>query len=74
MINKVVVTYDKLKNKFIYRRSLPVTNTNYKVFLKITNAEDFLGFHKNERDTEIELPYNVSIYSSYVVNCQEMKL
>ena len=69
MINKVVVTYDKLKNKFIYRRTLPVTNTNYKVFLKINNAEDFLGFHKNERYTEIELPYNISIYSSYVVNC-----
>ena len=27
-----------------------------------------MGFNKNQRDTEIELPYNVSIYSTYVVN------
>ena len=41
---KVTVTYDKLKNKFMYKIILPITNSNHKIFLKIINAEDFLGF------------------------------
>ena len=38
MVHKVVVTYDKLKNKFLYRSTLPVTKMNYKHFLRIKNA------------------------------------
>lgn len=65
---KVIVTYDKLKNKFMYKRTLPISNINTKLYIKIINAEDFLGFSKSDRNKEIELPYMTNIYSSYVVN------
>jgi hypothetical protein len=46
LLNKVVISYDKIKNKFIYKRTLPITTTNFKMYLKIINSEDFLGFIK----------------------------
>jgi len=64
----LTVSYDKLKNKLIYKRVLPVSNQNFKMYLKIKNAEDFLGFKKTDRDKLIELPLLTDIYSSYVVN------
>jgi hypothetical protein len=33
------------------------------MYLKIINSEDFLGFYKSDRDTEIFLPYLQNIYS-----------
>jgi len=68
LLNKVLVSYDKMKNKFFYKRTLPVTNTNFNMYLKIINSEDFLGFFKNERNDLILLPYLQNVYSSYVVN------
>ena len=65
---KVTVTYDKLKNKFMYKRILPLSNSNYKIFLEIINAEDFLGFRKSDRNVEIELPLSTNVYSTYIVN------
>ena len=65
---KVTITYDKLKNKFMYKRILPITNSNHKIYLKIINAEDFLGFRKSDRDVEIELPLSTNVYSTYIVN------
>ena len=50
LLNQVVVSYDKIKNKFIYKRTLPITTNNFKMYLKIINSEDFLGFYKNDRD------------------------
>ena len=41
LLNKVVVSYDKIKNKFMYKRTLPITTTNFKMYLKIINSEDF---------------------------------
>ena len=41
LLNKVVVSYDKIKNKFIYKRTLPITTTSFKLYLKIINSEDF---------------------------------
>ena len=68
LLNKVVVSYDKIKNKFIYKRTLPITTNNFKMYLKIINSEDFLGFYKNDRDKLILLPYFSNIYSNSIVN------
>jgi predicted transcriptional regulator len=68
LLNKVLVSYDKQKNKFFYKRVLPVTNTNYTMYLNIINSEDFLGFYKSDRNNLILLPYLQNIYCSYVVN------
>ena len=43
---QVEVSYDKIKNKFIYKRTLPITTNNFKMYLRIINSEDFLGFIK----------------------------
>ena len=46
LINKVLVSYDKQRNKFTFKRSLPVSTQNYTMYLNIINSEDFLGFYK----------------------------
>ena len=68
LLNKILVSYDKQKNKFFYKRVLPVTNTNFTMYLNIINSEDFLGFYRSDRNNLILLPYLENIYCSYVVN------
>jgi hypothetical protein len=68
LINKINVTYDKTRNKFIFKRTLPVSTDYHKMYLKIINSEDFLGFYKNDRNVEILLPYLQNLYSNSVVN------
>jgi len=68
LLNKILVSYDKQKNQFMFKRVLPVTNTNYLMYLNIINSEDFLGFFRSDRNTLILLPYLENINSSYVVN------
>jgi hypothetical protein len=68
LINKVLVSYDKQRNKFIFNRSLPVSTQNYTMYLKIVNSEDFLGFYKSDRNIEIPLPYLQGIYSNNIIN------
>jgi hypothetical protein len=68
LLNKVVVQYDRIRNKFIYKRTLPITTDNFKMYLKIINSEDFLGFYKNDRNKLILLPYFNNIYSNSIVN------
>jgi hypothetical protein len=68
LLNKVVVQYDRIRNKFIYKRTLPITTDNFKMYLKIINSEDFLGFYKSDRDKLILLPYLNNIYSHSIVN------
>ena len=68
LLNKVVVSYDKIKNKFMYKRTLPITTTNFKMYLKIINSEDFLGFYKSDREQLILLPYFNNIYCNSIVN------
>jgi hypothetical protein len=48
LINKVLVSYDKQRNKFVFKRSLPVSTQNYTMYLNIINSEDFLGFYKSD--------------------------
>ena len=64
----ITTTYDRTRNKFNFKRVLPVSNLNYTMYLNIINAEDFLGFRKKDRNVLIELPYNVEVASDYVVN------
>jgi hypothetical protein len=64
----ITTTYDRTRNKFNFKRVLPVSNLNYSMYLNIINAEDFLGFRIKDRNKLIELPFNVEIPSNYVVN------
>ena len=68
LLNKVNITYDKQRNKFIFKRTLAVSTQNYRMYLKIINSEDFLGFYKSDRDIEILLPYLQNVYSNNIIN------
>ena len=68
LLNKVNVTYDKQRNKFIFKRSLAVSTQNNSMYLKIVNSEDFLGFYKSDRNEEILLPYLQNVYSNNIIN------
>ena len=60
LLNKILVSYDKQKNKFFYKRVLPVTN--FTMYLNIINSGDFLRFYKSDRNNLILLPYLEYIY------------
>jgi hypothetical protein len=68
LLNKVLVSYDKQRNKFIFKRSLPVSTQNYTMYLNIINSEDFLGFYKSDRNNYILLPYLQNIFSNNIIN------
>jgi len=68
LLNMVNVTYDKQRNKFIFKRTLPVSINNYSMYLKVINSEDFLGFYKSDRNIEFHLPYLQGVYSSSIIN------
>ena len=68
LLNKVNITYDKQRNKFIFKRTLPVSTQQYTMYLKIINSEDFLGFYKSDRDIEILLPYLQNVFSNNIIN------
>jgi hypothetical protein len=68
LLNMVTVTYDKQRNKFIFKRTLPVSTNNYSMYLKVINSEDFLGFYKSDRNIEFHLPYLQGVYSSSIIN------
>ena len=68
LLNKVNITYDKQRNKFIFKRTLPVSTLQYAMYIKIINCEDFLGFYKSDRDIEILLPYLTNVYSNNIIN------
>jgi hypothetical protein len=72
-LNKILkthvnVNYDKPKNIYIFKRTSIVTNEKHKLYLNIINAEDFLGFSKNKRNTLIELPLLTDVYSDQPIN------
>jgi hypothetical protein len=66
--NHVNVNYDKPKNVYIFKRTSIVTNEKHKLYLNIINAEDFLGFSKNKRNTLIELPLLTDVFSEQPIN------
>jgi hypothetical protein len=72
-LNKILkthvnVNYDKPKNIYIFKRTSIITNDKHKLYLNIINAEDFLGFPKNKRNTLIELPLLTDVYSEHPIN------
>lgn len=72
-LNKILkthvnVNYDKSKNIYIFKRTSIITNDKHKLYLNIINAEDFLGFPKNKRNTLIELPLLTDVYSEHPIN------
>jgi hypothetical protein len=66
--NHLTVNYDKPRNLYIFKRSSIITTDRKKLYLNIINAEDFLGFSKNRRNTLIELPLLTDIYSEQPIN------
>jgi hypothetical protein len=66
--NHVTVIYDKPRNVFVYKRSSVTTTTKSKLYLNIINAEDFLGYPKSKRNTLIELPLLINVYSEQPIN------
>jgi hypothetical protein len=66
--NHVNVNYDKPKNIYTFKRTSIITNDKHKLYLNIINAEDFLGFSKNKRNTLIELPLLTDVYSEQPIN------
>jgi hypothetical protein len=66
--NHVTVNYDKPRNLYTFKRSSIITNDRHKLYLNIINAEDFLGFTKNKRNTLIELPLLLDVYSEQPIN------
>ncbi len=49
LLNKVIISYNRIRNKILYKRTLPIITDNFKMYLKINNSEDFLGFYKSDR-------------------------
>ena len=66
--NHVTVNYDKPKNIYAFKRSSIITTNSHKLYLNIINAEDFLGFPRNKRNTLIELPLLTDVYSEQPIN------
>ena len=64
----VTVSYDKPRNVFIFTRSSLITTNRTKLYLKIINAEDFLGFPISKRYSLIELPLALGVYSEQPIN------
>jgi hypothetical protein len=74
LLNGLVnITYDKLKNKFIFTRlinnstlynGIYITN----IYLNIINCDSLLGFSRTSRNINIEFVYNVPRYSDQPIN------
>ena len=64
----VNVNYDKPTNVYAFMRTSIVTNNKFKLYLNIINSEDFLGFPRSKRNTLIELPVLVNVYSEQPIN------
>jgi hypothetical protein len=52
-VNKVVVSYDRQRNKFVFKRTLPVSADNHSMYIKMINREDFLVFYKKDRNLNL---------------------
>ena len=67
------ITYDKLKNKFIFTRIVN-TSTLYNgiyisnMYLNILNCDTLLGYQRISRNKPIEFVYNVPTYSEQPIN------
>jgi len=67
------ITYDKLKNKFLFTRTINNTtlyNGIYisNIYLNIINCDSLLGYSRTSRNKNIEFIYNVPQYSEQPIN------
>ena len=58
----ISVTYDKIKNLFLFTRTKAHNENNDKIYLKIKTCGTFLGFSKDYNNKEIEITED-GIYS-----------
>ena len=61
------VTYDKIKNVFLFTRTKGHDENNDKIYLKIKTCGTFLGFSKDYNNKEIEITTD-GIYSYQPIN------
>jgi hypothetical protein len=68
LLNGIIqVSYDKIKNKLIFKTIS--SNANHaKVYLNIINCNKILGFSRDERNKPIYLEHDVEKYSVYPCN------
>lgn len=63
----IEVTYDKVKNKIIFKTIS--SNTNHsKIYLNIINCNKILGFSREQRNKPILLEHNIKKYSDFPCN------
>ena len=63
----ISVTYDKIKNLFLFTRTKAVDASNNKIYLKNKTCANFLGFSKDYINKEIEITTD-GIYSYQPIN------
>ena len=63
----ISITYDKIKNLFLFTRTKAQSTTNHKLYLKIKTCGTFLGFSKDYNNKEIEITTD-GIYSYQPIN------
>ena len=73
----ISITYDKIKNLFLFTRTKAQSTTNDKLYLKIKTCSTFLGFSKDYNNKEIEIttdgvysyqPINVMYHQQLLIN------
>ena len=73
----ISITYDKIKNLFLFTRTKAQSTTNHKLYLKIKTCGIFLGFSKDYNNKEIEIttdgvysyqPINVMYHQQLLIN------
>jgi len=63
----ISVTYDKIKNLFLFTRTKAQDTNNNKIYLKVKTAATFLGFSKFYSNKEIEITTQ-GVYSYQPIN------
>ena len=63
----ISVTYDKIKNLFLFTRTKAQDTNNHKIYLKIKTCGTFIGFPKYYNNKEIEITTD-GIYSYQPIN------
>ena len=63
----ISITYDKIKNLFLFTRTKAQSTTNDKIYLKIKTCGTFLGFSKDYNNKEIEITTD-GVYSYQPIN------
>ena len=63
----ISVTYDKIKNLFLFTRTKAVDTSNNKIYLKNKTSANFLGFSKDYINKEIEITTD-GVYSYQPIN------